>query len=495
MSQDFDVLGLLQTLPLFEKVKGGALKKMYVDPEKAKPGQPTGLQDKHVQFIVASPGEVIVRQGELDTEFYIVIEGIASAYRTEKDGVTTLICSYGQNEFFGEMSAISHQARSATVKADSTCTLMRMDVTLFQQLFEDKTSSFAKIIDERYKERALAFHLLTAPIFKETSQANLKKIADGAELISFDKDAVVTARGGAADAVFLVRSGIIKRTVLTPDGDERVHDYLCDNSSFGEKALAQEDAAWAYEGIAMSRVDLVRMPVKLFQDVFKDEDESQLKLHVSNLIKEEEGFKTSLSDNDRNELLVGQETIKGTEALVIDLKKCTRCNACVEACVAVHDDRVPRLSKRGIRQGDLTLSSACYNCKIPECMLSCNFGAIRRDKDGQIHIIVDNCTGCSKCESGCPYGVIRMAHVLTAAEQTAQEPSIWESIPLLNKLIKPKVVEEVEEAPKTKQMPKAIKCDLCAGLPFEACVYNCPCDAISRRSPEALSFIGSSKTS
>ena len=89
-----------------------------------------------------------------------------------------------------------------------------------------------------------------------------------------------------------------------------------------------------------------------------------------------------------------------------------------------------------------------------------------------------------------------MAHVLTPAELAVQEGSIWDSIPLLNKLIKPKKPEPVEaEAPKGKQMPKAIKCDLCAGLPFEACVYNCPCDAISRRSPEALSSIGSSRNS
>ena len=57
MSEEFDVPALLQSLPLFEKVKAGAIKKMYVDPEKAKPGQETGLQEKHVQFVVASPGE------------------------------------------------------------------------------------------------------------------------------------------------------------------------------------------------------------------------------------------------------------------------------------------------------------------------------------------------------------------------------------------------------------------------------------------------------
>jgi ferredoxin len=33
---------------------------------------------------------------------------------------------------------------------------------------------------------------------------------------------------------------------------------------------------------------------------------------------------------------------------------------------------------------------------------------------------------------------------------------------------------------------KTIKCDLCAGLPFEACVYNCPTTAILRREPQSL---------
>ena len=36
---------------------------------------------------------------------------------------------------------------------------------------------------------------------------------------------------------------------------------------------------------------------------------------------------------------------------------------------------------------------------------------------------------------------------------------------------------------------KAVKCDLCAGLPFEACVYNCPTSAILRVNPERL-FLG-----
>ena len=490
MTDEFDVLALLQQMLLFKKVKAGTLKKMYVEPGKEKKGESPGIQEKHLQFVIKPAGDVIVRQGELDTEFFIVIEGIASAYRTESDGRTHLIASYGQNDFFGEMSAISHQPRSATVKADSPTTLIRMDSTLFQLFFQDKTSSFAEIIDSRYRQRALAFHLLTAPLFRNASPEDLAKVAARAELVSYAKDQVITHAGDEAEAVYLVRSGIVKRSRISPSGQELVHDYLCDNSSFGEQSLTENEKAWAYNNVAMSHVDLVKMSVRLFREIFVDEESRRrLQTIVNRILAEQKGAATS--EVDDVELLVGRETVKGTEALVIDLAKCTRCNACVESCVAVHEDGVPRLSKRGIKEGNIMLSSACYNCKIPECMLSCKFGAIRRDKDGQIHIIDDNCTGCSLCEKGCPYGVIRMANVFSA-DVGFESPSPLESIPLIGGFFrkKPRELSEEEKTIAAGAKDKAIKCDLCAGLPFEACVYNCPCEAIERRNPETLGSLG-----
>ena len=80
-----------------------------------------------------------------------------------------------------------------------------------------------------------------------------------------------------------------------------------------------------------------------------------------------------------------------------------------------------------------------------------------------MRFVYDNCVGCAACIDACPYGVIRMV-----------EPS-GEASSVIN--------IGGEEVPVDG---KAIKCDLCAGLPFEACVYNCPTSAISRRAPEDL---------
>lgn len=485
MTDTIDIPSLLQELELFADLKKGDLKKL--------------AEEKHCQLFRFAAGENIVRQGELDTEFYVVLDGIASAYRTEDDGSSVRLSSFVAGNWFGEMSAISHQARSATVQADIPCTVVMLDVTMFQMLFGNKKGKFREMIDSRYKETALTHHLDTAPLFKGLSRDVMDQIAEKAELLSYANGDVLAEQGKPADAVYLVRSGIIKRTAPDTTGEIEVLEYLCDNSSFGERCLS-DAAVWHSTYTTMSQVDLVRISNEVFKEVFGRNDKTVRNQVMTTALRIQDGQLDSanflntgnaLSD-DQIELLVGREAIKGTEALVIDLKKCTRCNACVESCVAVHDDGVPRLSKRGIRVGeDTMLSSACYNCKIPECMLSCKFGAIRRDVDGQIHIVVDNCVGCSICESHCPYGVIRMAHVVGAEEQEDKTLSFLKSIPFLNKMFKDsEPAPEEEPKAKKKDKAKAIKCDLCAGLPFEACVYNCPCAAISRQSPEALKGSG-----
>src|SRR5690606_38952521 len=112
------------------------------------------------------------------------------------------------------------------------------------------------------------------------------------------------------------------------------------------------------------------------------------------------------------------QSFKGGLALVIDRDRCIRCNLCVESCRDVHDDGIPRLSKVGTRiaDGDVIVT-ACYSCDVPGCMLACAYGAIRRDRQGLVRFVHDNCVGCAKCiTDGCPYGVIRMV------EPTRAEP-------------------------------------------------------------------------
>jgi CRP-like cAMP-binding protein/Fe-S-cluster-containing hydrogenase component 2 len=475
-----DLRPLLAAIPLFAKIKPKML-------------DATG---EEVGFRRVTPGEILVRQGEFTEDLLVVLEGIATGYRSEPDGTIENMGSHGVHDWFGEMTALSHQPQFATVKAESSGTLLVVNAPLFKKLYTGG-GSFRDLIDARYRERALAVHLRTAPIFKGIDKDVLEGIARQAQLLTIDEGAVIAEQGKAADAVFLVRSGIVKEMRDSPDGP-RVVAFLRDNSSFGERSLA-EDALWRSSMVAMTRVDVVRLDRKVFQTLFARNRAAGTRIQqtVGLLLAQEQGQEidhdpdpvVDLSKTSAMDLMVGKQAVKGGEALLIDLKKCTRCNACVEACVSVHEDRVPRLSKRGIRSGDFMLTSACYNCTIPECMMGCNYGAIRRDVNGAIHFILPNCVGCSACEIKCPYGVIRMATLLDPDEEKKEKQSFFaRMLPFIQRSKKPEEDVPAEavaaEAAKPKKPEKrAIKCDLCAGLPFEACVYNCPCGAISRVDP------------
>ena len=64
--------------------------------------------------------------------------------------------------------------------------------------------------------------------------------------------------------------------------------------------------------------------------------------------------------------------------------------------------------------------------------------------------------------------------------EKVEEPTV---IPAQVQVAPPAAEDVAKPAKPKKPDKKAIKCDLCAGLPFEACVYNCPCGAISRVDP------------
>jgi CRP-like cAMP-binding protein len=65
-------------------------------------------------------GQFIVRQGQVGTGLYIVVDGSVNVIRGGDDVLATL----GPGDFFGEMSVIDQQPRNASVQAQSTTTVL-----------------------------------------------------------------------------------------------------------------------------------------------------------------------------------------------------------------------------------------------------------------------------------------------------------------------------------------------------------------------------------
>lgn len=479
-----------------------------------------GLSKKSVAAVVnghrplwVDRGQVLLAQGDYSGELFVVLEGLLSAWRTDEAGAIVRLDRVRPGEWLGEGSALSNQPSMATYEAETECAVVCLDAAVFKELYQ-REKRFQATIDARYRERSLAAHLRVVPLFRLLSESALGALRERVEFLTVKEGAILAEEGAVADAVYLVRSGAVKWTTRTADGAEHVLGYAADNSSFGERALDGREARWPGTYAAMTRTDLVRVPRAVIEELLDANTRSTLQTAARLQTEQEErglpGVRVLRASSragaeptsDEIEIMVASQSVKGGHALVIDMQKCVRCNACVESCASVHADRVPRLSKKGNRiSSQQTLASACYHCEIPSCMLACSFGAIRRDLRGSIDFVQDNCVGCTSCVSACPYDVIRMTGFQEL--DAAQEPSRLARIPLLGKLFQPREPLRPARAPASaadsvrkqfntlagKELDvagKAIKCDLCAGLPFEACVYNCPCSAILRVEPERL---------
>jgi Fe-S-cluster-containing dehydrogenase component len=98
--------------------------------------------------------------------------------------------------------------------------------------------------------------------------------------------------------------------------------------------------------------------------------------------------------------------------MVIDLKKCVGCQACVVACKSEHNTPGGILhtvildEERGrfpevIR---VFVPVLCNHCEAPTCVEVCPSKATFRRPDGIVMIDYERCMGCAACVEHCPYG-------------------------------------------------------------------------------------------
>lgn len=93
--------------------------------------------------------------------------------------------------------------------------------------------------------------------------------------------------------------------------------------------------------------------------------------------------------------------------MVIDLRKCIGCKACVNGCAAAHQNTWKKVNDCGItgypERHRTFLHLSCMHCSNPPCLTACPTSATYRRPDGIVDIDYRRCVGCGYCIVACPF--------------------------------------------------------------------------------------------
>jgi CRP/FNR family transcriptional regulator, cyclic AMP receptor protein len=93
-----------------------------------------------------SAGDVVFREGDEARDMYAVIEGEMEVLKSSKRGIEVRVAVLGPGDWFGEMSILDVQPRSATVRALAPSRLLRITASDLDALYRQDMKSYALIV-------------------------------------------------------------------------------------------------------------------------------------------------------------------------------------------------------------------------------------------------------------------------------------------------------------------------------------------------------------
>jgi len=391
-------------------------------------------------------------------------------------------------EFFGETAALSRMPRTTSLFAESEkAELLEIRWQGLRDLMK-YDDALRKHIDQIYRERALSSALHEIPMFRQLTPEALQQVTARAEFATYGdydwsgdykrlaqsstsgprkKEPVIAAEGDYPNGVILIKAGFASVSQKFGNGD-RTLNYLGAGQVYGLREIVHNwrrpsaTVPLQYTLRVIGYTHVIVIPTAVLETVVLPAIPKNDLPRLITPAEEQESEPPATIDAsakigaDLLEFLTENRFFNGTATMVIDLDRCTRCDDCVRACAAAHDNN-PRFLRHGASSGGLMVANACMHCVDPVCMIGCPTGAIHRDAfGGQVVINPVTCIGCKACFNNCPYEAIRMVEI---RDQTGAF--------LVDKQMKP--------------ILKATKCDLCVEqLGGPACQRACPHGALAR---------------
>jgi len=177
-------------------------------------------------------GEVVVKQGEIGENFYVIEQGQGTIQVGEPSSKTVVNIPIGDGGSFGELALIYGTPRAATVKANTDMKLWGL-----------ARDSYRKILLEsaQRKRRQYEDFLAKVPLLENLDRWERLAVADSIQSVSFAAGADVVKQGEEGETFYFIEEGQARVMISRGDGEESQQvGLLGPKDSFGELALLHE---------------------------------------------------------------------------------------------------------------------------------------------------------------------------------------------------------------------------------------------------------------
>jgi CRP/FNR family transcriptional regulator, cyclic AMP receptor protein len=93
-----------------------------------------------------SAGDMVFREGDEARDMYVVVSGEMEVLKRSQRGIDARVAMLGPGDWFGEMSIVDVQPRSATVRALAPSRLLRITAADLDALYRYDLKSYAIIV-------------------------------------------------------------------------------------------------------------------------------------------------------------------------------------------------------------------------------------------------------------------------------------------------------------------------------------------------------------
>lgn len=234
------------------------------------------------------PGQVIIREGELGDLFYVITEGHAEILIRDADGSDVVLHEAGPGDFFGELSMLTSEPRSARVRAVDHVTTLALERDEFFEFLRTHTHAAIDVMVElggRLRENDAVLRRMAS---RNVNEVEEERMTVGQRIADKVADTIGSWPFIIAQSIILI-SWITLNVTLRPDQRWDIYPFILLNLALSFQA--------AYSGpVIMMSQNRQASKDRLAAEVDHDVN-TKAEFEINNLIRRLDELEISVEEN------------------------------------------------------------------------------------------------------------------------------------------------------------------------------------------------------